>query len=193
MEKIEELVKLIFKKNAKNDPSFEYSYVNFDILRICVAEIEFKKTNPKEWKSLKDIQTFYDAEKSISDLLDSGYIGFTIRTGGRSGGDCWGSQSSEERDNDIDTYNNYLDNILEIIAPELTYLTYRKIDKNIIKKSQYTKHEYYGNSDVYHVELIPIKELVETLNDKKVLISQDSVGKLLTKYQDNNNKKTLKI
>lgn len=192
MENIEQLIKLIFKKHVEENSSYDYDYSTLDILRGSVAKIEFEKANPNGWFRERDFEAFYDAEKSLADLLKSGYIGFAVRTGGNSGGNCWGGEASYEAESNVNLYNDYLDKVLEVIAPEVTYLTYRKIEKSIIQNMEYTKHEYYGNNDVYHVQLIPIKELVSMLEDKKVLISKDSVDEFIIEYQTTEHKKKLK-
>lgn len=192
MENIEQLVKLIFKKHVEENSSHDYDYSTLDILRGAVAKIEFEKSNPSGWFRERDFEFFYDEEKSLIDLLNSGYIGFAVRTGGNSGGNCWGGEASYEAESNVNLYNDYLDKVLEIIAPEVTYLTYRKIEKSIIHNMEYTKHEYYGNNDVYHVQLIPIKELVSMLAEKKVLISENSVDAFIVQFQTVDNKKKLK-
>ena len=85
----------------------------------------------------------------------------------------YGGEASYEAEDEINLDNDFLDKILEIIAPDVTYLTYRKIEKEIIIKSQYTKHEYYGNNDVYQVKMLSVKNLLTILSDKKNLISED--------------------
>lgn len=190
MENIEHLIKLIFKKHVEEDSSYDYD--TLDILRGAVAKIEFEKSNPQGWYRERDFQNFYDAEKSLDDLLHSGYIGFAVRTGGHSGGNCWGGEASYEAESHVNLYNDYLDKILEAIAPEVTYLTYRKIEKNIIKNLEYTKYEYYGNDDIYHVQLIPIKELVLMLDEKKSLTSQENIENLIVQYQTVQNTRKLK-
>lgn len=183
MKNVEQLVSLIFTKHVQDNKSYDYDYQSLDILRACVAKVEFQKNNPQNtWWSDRDFQSFYDSEKSLADLLKSGYIGFAVRTGGKTGGNCWGGESSYEAESDVNLDNDYLDKVLEIISPEVTYLTYRKIEKSIIQTMEYTKHEYYGNNDVYQVQLIPVKELVLMLEEKNILVSQEEIDKQILEF-----------
>lgn len=176
MNNVEELVKLIFKQHVKENTSYDYDYQSLDILRACVAKTEFEKNNPSNsWWRDRDFESFYDADKSLEDLLKSGYIGFATRTGGNSGGSCWGGEPSYEAESNVSLDSDYLDKVLEVISPEVTYLTYRKIEKSIIKTMEYTKHEYYGNNDIYYVQLIPIADLVSMLAEKNTLVSSEDI------------------
>lgn len=200
MENVEKLIKLIFKEHLESSKHFQYDHTEIDILRASVSKLnfEYKKldfeiNNPNQWfREKENFQFFYDSNKSLNDLLDSGYIGFCTRTGGHSGGSCFGGEPSYEKENDPEMDNDYLDKILEVIAPDVTYLTYRKIEKNILIRTEYTKHEYYGNNDIYYVHLIPIKPLIEILQDKKFIISNDSINQFIIDFETKLNKKKLK-
>lgn len=184
MNDYEQLIKLIFQKHVKDNQSYDYDYQTLDILRACVAKVEFEKSNPNSYFRDRDVEFFYDEDKSLTQLLSSGYIGFAVRTGGNSGGNCWGGEPSYEAASEYTLDNEYLDKVLEVIAPEVTYLTYRKIEKSIIQTTEYTKHEYYGNNDVFHVQLIPIQPLVEMLAEKKSLIPHENVFSLISQYEN---------
>ena len=49
--------------------------------------------------------------------------------------------------------------------------TYRNLERAIIQKSEYTVSEYYGNDSIYNIELIPVKSLVQFLQDNNCLLA----------------------
>lgn len=186
MENIEKLIKLIFANHVQNDSTFEYGYEALDVLRASISKLEFEEKNPKQWFNERDsFNSLYDSKKSLISLLESGYIGSCVRTGGNSGGNCWDGEASYSAEENIDLNNDYLDKILEAIAPEVTYLTYRNIEKTIIKTLEYTKYEYYGNSDIYRVQLIPITMLITMLQEKNCLLTPDLINLAIMQFENN--------
>ena len=90
MENIEKLVYLIFKEYIKSTDNYS-SYQEIDILRASVKKYEDEKNNPDKWYSSRDnFEPLYDLDKSLDELTKSGYIGYVVRIGGNSGGNCWG-------------------------------------------------------------------------------------------------------
>lgn len=84
-------------------------------------------------------------------------------TGGYSGGSCW--YDSDPQPYSIDEIPNFdvLDLVLKELAPNLTYLQYKEVEK-LIDTNDGSEHEYYGNSTDWTVKFIPISELYDTLN-----------------------------
>lgn len=193
MENIQKLIHLVFRDHIKNDESFNYSYNDLDVLLASVCKVEFEKNNPNQWFSERDSFTpLYDSEKSLTQLLNSGYIGYCVKTGENSGGSCFGGEASYQSEDNYQLNNDYLDRVLEIISPEITYLTYRKIEKNIIKKMEYTQHEYYGNNTIYNVQLIAIVPFIKILQEKNCLLSSDKIDQLLVEMETKFLKKKIK-
>lgn len=192
MENLEKLIQLIYRKHVEDSPTYDYDYNTLDVIRAAISKIKFDKENPNSWFDDRGFDPYFDVKKSLNELVDSGYIGFAVRTGGNTGGNCWGGDASYEPEYDVNLENEYLDKVLEVIAPEVTYLTYRKIEKNLIQKTEYVKREYYGNDDRYHVELIVVKDLIDVLKEKNALIDNEKVEQLITQYQSETNAKKLK-
>ena len=90
-------------------------------------------------------------------------------TGGMSGGSCWddgsedhhyGVSSSPEPEFDA------LDTILEKLYPEITFMIYKRMAQDLIKTSEYTDNEYYGNYYEYTVKYVDLKDLYKFLQEK---------------------------
>jgi hypothetical protein len=89
-------------------------------------------------------------------------------TGGRTGGSCWDEGeptyygvSTEEEPDDED-----LDNILQVVIPDLTYLEYRKLNRaDIYERGERTQNEYYGNYYEYSWRQLNLKNLYKALVD----------------------------
>lgn len=192
MENLEKLIQLIFRQHVEGNDTYEYDYNTLDIIRASIAKIKFQQENPNGWYDDYAFERLYDSKKSLNALIDSGYIGFAVRTGGNSGGSCWGGEASYEPESDVNLENEYLDKVLEVIAPDVTYLTYRKIEKNLIQKTEYVKREYYGNDDRYYVELIVVKDLINMLKEKNALVSDEKIQQLLIEYSQISPQRKLK-
>lgn len=87
-------------------------------------------------------------------------------TGGVGGGSCWEDSNPQPyTSNEQPEELTDLDNLLEEIAPNITFLQYRNLAK-LIKNSSYTQNEYYGNCTNYAIKKIYIKELYDYLVEK---------------------------
>ena len=62
-----------------------------------------------------------------------------------------------------------LEAVFSAICPEISYLNYRKIEKSLIKTSEYSLSEYYGNKKIFNVQLVPIQPLVDFLIENKIV------------------------
>lgn len=85
--------------------------------------------------------------------------------GGVSGGSCWDSSDPRRYDND-DKEPNFmaLDEVLKIVAPNITYLQYKDLEKLIHSNSE-TEYEYYGNSEDWEVKYLVLSDLEKFLKE----------------------------
>ena len=86
-------------------------------------------------------------------------------TGGVSGGSCWESSDPQHYDlGDSEKPKGFVDleAILQVVAPSITFLQYRLLEK-IIKTGEETHYEYYGNYTTYGYELILMEDLYKIL------------------------------
>ena len=85
-----------------------------------------------------------------------------VRTGGYEGGDYLGTKPVYCKE-DYTLGWDVLDILLEEIAPEITLLQFRKIQKLIKTNEKTQSDDFYGNSDEYLIGYIILRELVELL------------------------------
>lgn len=111
-------------------------------------------------------------DKRIEKSLDEIYLCNEWCSGGISGGSCW---DDGKEDNHYATRGESepeftsLDNILNEICPNITYLQYKKLIAEVIKEDGYTECEYYGNSTNHSYKTILIKDLYEALKELSLL------------------------
>mgnify|MGYP003681964579 CR=1 FL=1 len=94
----------------------------------------------------------------------------TWMTGGAWGGNCWDDSDPGSYCPDPEPEPEFtdLDQILEKIAPNLTFLQY----KRLMSKVQYdtsTNHEYYGNHTTYASRSIQIDDIWDFLEEWKLV------------------------
>lgn len=90
------------------------------------------------------------------------------RTGGITGGSCWGGEANISIDADEEPEFEELFSILELVAPNLTFLHYRNLLK-IVKQDDRTDREYYGNCSYYTIRRICLDDLYRFLKEHKYL------------------------
>lgn len=82
--------------------------------------------------------------------------------GGMSGGNCWGGEptySSYAEDGPDDTE---LDGILELVAPRITFLQYKRLG-DVYDRRDKTNYEYYGNYTYYKIKSLNLRKLYSKL------------------------------
>jgi hypothetical protein len=91
-------------------------------------------------------------------------------SGGISGGNCWGDDNHYAVEGESEPEFTDLDNILNEICPNITYLQYKKLISKVIKEEDsYTQIEYYGNSTIYSYKTILLKDLYDALKELNIL------------------------
>ena len=105
-------------------------------------------------------------------VLDKIYLHTQWSIGGITGGSCWDdgaedqhhSYTSDETEPDLDD----LDTILLAICPDISYLQYKQVTKDIIETKSWSQNEYYGNCTNYMSKSISLKALFGKLVKMKI-------------------------
>jgi len=88
----------------------------------------------------------------------------SYESSGMEGGSCWGDEPQYFSRNQPTEHMRVLDIVLEEIAPNISYLHYKKIS-TLINNSEKTHWEYYGNYTESVVEYIVVSELEKLLEE----------------------------
>jgi hypothetical protein len=80
------------------------------------------------------------------------------------GGSCGSCEDRWEVDADPPVNFTELDNLLEEVAPNLTFLQYKKINNNCVCAKDYQDNDYYGGEKKYAYYICYIELLYEMLN-----------------------------
>lgn len=104
------------------------------------------------------------------------YIEWLI--GGRGGGSCWNDNPVHYNlEPDEKPEFKVMDQILEIISPNISYLQYRELlNAGIIKYSEKYYNEYYGNHTEYAREEFSLNELITYLLKNNLIIEEALKG-----------------
>lgn len=100
---------------------------------------------------------------------DADHYSVEWRTGGMSGGNCWGDQPSYSVDADEVPEMTMLDEFLEEICPEITFLEYKRVMRELIESDSRTEYEYYGNHTNYGIRRVNFRKLYDRLVEVGVL------------------------
>ena len=96
------------------------------------------------------------------------YIEVHWCTGGMTGGSCWGDDP-QPRESDQPEELTQLDQIIEKVSPDISFLKYKNLCAEIVHTDTYTQNEYYGNSYNYIAKFVLMHELYEALKARKLL------------------------
>lgn len=111
----------------------------------------------------------FGSAKESPKTPENAILEITWRTGGVTGGSCYGSVADVPVEGDPEPDFTELDNLLEAICPQVTFLQYKRICSECIKTDSRTENEYYGNSNIYGVKTVNLRQLYDVLCDKNIL------------------------
>lgn len=93
-------------------------------------------------------------------------------SGGTGGGSCW-DNGDEDRHYAISGEPPQelvdLDKILEAVAPNISFIQYRVLERTCVETSSYSEDEYYGNCTNYGVKECCLEKLYVALVERKIL------------------------
>lgn len=131
--------------------------------------MNFEKFMKKYGNNLEQLnlhQSFWSRKNEETPVL-GGQIEWV--TGGITGGSCWGNDKMYSRSAHSEPSFDQLDNILEKICPNITFLQYKKICQDIIEEIDYEQNEYYGNSTNYRIKYFTAENLYHALLESNLL------------------------
>ncbi len=120
---------------------------------------------------------YYPPERKKSDISNrKGYYGPTLKikvewmTGGAWGGNCWDDRdpSSYQPDPQPEPEFDFLDTILEQVAPSMGFIQYKKLMQKV-KYDTRTEFEYYGNHTSYASKEILVEDVWEFLMERNLV------------------------
>ena len=143
-------------ENAKIDSLDEIKKIkdSFDNIEF-LFKIHIVKRKP-EWKHFSDVNGLYCDENGI-------VKGGSWSLGG-TWGDCWGSHGSVSPGERPDGMAE-LDTLLEKVAPNISFLQYKKITNECVSTEDFSERDYYGGCVYYSQYVLDVKSLIDILND----------------------------
>lgn len=118
---------------------------------------------------IKTIKTLTEFKEAVAEALGHKYpIQYSWITGGYAGGSCWDTGPSQNypREVEQEPEDESLTKIIEAIAPEITFLQYKKIDtEGLWDIEDQCTNEYYGNSRESTTKTLRLDVLFERLRE----------------------------
>jgi hypothetical protein len=114
---------------------------------------------------------YYTNDKPEEPKPEEAQIQISWRTGGMSGGSCWGSEADQPVSAEPEPEFEDLDKVLELIKPDLTFLQYKALTRALIQTDNHTESEYYGNYYENTYKFVNLKQLYDYFLDQGWLTS----------------------
>ena len=108
--------------------------------------------------SERDVKSKISAEERLGNKL----LCQSFHIGGMIGGNCWDDSEPYYFSSHEEIIFYLLDDFLREVIPEITYLKYLGV-KKLVKQTEYTEYEYYGNTSEYKVFYIDLNELYDAI------------------------------
>ena len=129
----------------------------------------------KKIKEMEDvyIQKHFDEFDFIGKKRSNGKDCLKIEwcIGGQSGGSCYDTDDHVYHPIDPDTEPEFndIDKILEVLAPDISFIQYKSIVRDVLKQNTKKQNDYYGNHSNYAVKYILLEELFEALQKRDLI------------------------
>lgn len=107
-------------------------------------------------------QGIYKEATGVPDNMKDIAVYMRWNTGGVSGGSCWDSSDPQPYDGEGEPDFKVLDVVLAKLAPNITHLHYKEIERAVIS-TETTDYHYYGNYDDYEIKFISLPVLYNLL------------------------------
>lgn len=140
--------------NLKELTTLSDEYPNMEFL---THEVERKP----DWMLISDINNFNADASGVITGADRWSLGGNFR-------DCWGGNYPVAADDAPDGMPE-LDEILVQLAPDISFLYFRKISKEFVSKDFFDDHDYYGGSTSNFRYKLDFKELFKFLRAEGLL------------------------
>lgn len=92
---------------------------------------------------------------------------------GSSGASCWDSEPSKDYPASQQESLDSLDKVLETVYPNISYLTYKRLEKSIVRGQTNDFVDYYGNTSSTEFKAIYLDDLYQFLLDEKVILDAE--------------------
>lgn len=108
--------------------------------------------------------TYEEFEEKIE---DAGFpVELSVRwSNGGTAGNCWDDTMYPISPDDPKELKG-LDEILQLFAPDMSFLQYKILSKGLVTTSNYSEGDYYGGSEHYTELSVNLKELYEYMNEQ---------------------------
>lgn len=125
-----------------------------------------KKTNHDDFPR-------YGTKPKKEIIPQSEFIQVKYCTGGISGGSCW-DEGDEDNHRAYTSYNEpeelmQFDTILEHFCPNVTFIQYKNLYRDVVETDSETEYEYYGNSTNYNIIRCSLFKLYEAMCARNLL------------------------
>lgn len=86
-------------------------------------------------------------------------------SGGESGGDCYGGKARPYTSDTPEAEFDALDKFLEAFFPDITYLTFRKMERKVERDTHNGYGDYYGNCVNYAFKKLAFEDVWDALEE----------------------------
>lgn len=132
----------------------------------------------EDYKSIKFEKQVYDvvkkdawkvfAESNGLYVNDEGILSGESWSLGGSWNDCWGNTGTVSPSSAPEGFRE-LDDLLEKVAPNISFMQYKKILNECVSKKEYSDHDYYGGCTYHNKQVLNVRALYDYLIEKEII------------------------
>ena len=120
------------------------------------------------FEKYKEIYEKTDYSSFVNCYKDSHFIEYKWVIGDMAGGSCW-SENSEcplyDKEIDKEPEMILLFLLIEKTCPNISFLTFKRLEHDCVKYREETDREYYGNYTIWAYNTVDMKQLYQWLKE----------------------------
>lgn len=150
---------------------FNQQYIksmNYDEFLTAIQETEIKLLSGKVFTEYHS-EAKWLLDKDWEKEKEAFFIASSTELGGVSGGSCWDDSNPRPYTSSGIHQNLNIDPILEKFCPNISYLAAKSLYLSVVKDTEYTEREYYGNHTNYRIEYCMALDLFNEMKKKELL------------------------
>ena len=146
--------------NAEIDTIDDIMSIKEDFKDIKFEKKVYDVVKKEGWKVFADSNKLY--------TNDDGMLSGESWCLGGSWGDCWGNSGSVHPSSAPEGFRE-LDDLLEKVAPNISFLQYKKILSECVSNEEFSEGDYYGGSTYHNKQVLNVVALYNYLLEKEII------------------------
>lgn len=109
-------------------------------------------------------------------IADKMELSWRWTTEGQEGGSPWGGEHRPIRNIESEPETEELYKLLEMVAPDISFIQFKRLESTVVTTSRWTSSDYYGNWWAGPEKKVNLNRLYDFLSERELLSNSKEVS-----------------